>query len=126
MGETGTSYTPTQGGSYYVIVTDGNGCNSASSNIVVITDIDENSVLSFSIYPNPNTGDFTVELKNFNNAETSIELVSMLGQNVYSEKTTNKTIRINSMNFDNGIYFLKVSSEKYTKIQKMMIQKKAN
>ncbi len=126
VGATAASYTPTQGGNYYVIVTDANGCNSASSNVIVITSIDENSILSFSIYPNPNNGDFTVELKNFNNAETLVELVSILGQNVYSEKTTNKTIHINSMNFESGIYFLKISTDRFTKIQKMIVQKKGN
>lgn len=126
LDETGSSYSPTQNGNYFVIVTDGNGCSSDSSNLILITGVDESSAVSFSIYPNPNNGDFIVELKNFNNEETLVELVSVLGQSVYSEKTTNKKIHINSMNFSTGIYFLKVSSERYTKIQKMIVQKKAN
>jgi hypothetical protein len=56
------SFTPTESGSYYVIVTK-NGCTDESScqSITVLGTIDTSASLSMTkIYPNPNTGSFTV------------------------------------------------------------------
>lgn len=55
----GQCYTPTQVGSYYVQITDSNGCQSASD-VFVVNSVSEHSNLSFQLFPNPATNTLTV------------------------------------------------------------------
>ncbi len=122
-GATTTNYTPTQNGSYYVIVSDINNCYSDTSNVILFltSGIAENTSASFSVYPNPNNGVFTIDLSSLSNRETVIEMFNVVGELVYSQRTTNKINTVNSTVFEKGIYFLKVSSIMGNSVQKMMI-----
>jgi uncharacterized delta-60 repeat protein len=63
-GATSQSYTPTQNGSYYVVVTDSNGCVSFSSTFVMNeVGVDEISAGAISLFPNPNNGTFTLQFE---------------------------------------------------------------
>jgi PKD repeat protein len=123
-GETGASFCPTQDGNYFVAAS--NACGSDSSNIIAFTSsgISENNTGTFSMYPNPNNGVFTVDLSAFNNHEVLVELFNLLGEKVYNEKTTSKTLVVNSTNLETGIYFLKVFSEQTSSVQKVIVRKK--
>ena len=66
------------------------------------------------IYPNPTSGNFTLNYISTNNFETIIKLYDLLGQVVYS-KTTPQTIGLNSVSFDistfnQGIYLLALTT----------------
>lgn len=61
-GATQQSYTPTQNGNYYVVITDTNGCTSFSSTFT-LADVGiatANAETWMQIYPNPNTGNFAL------------------------------------------------------------------
>jgi hypothetical protein len=81
----GQSFSPTSSGSYYVIVTK-NGCTDASEcqSITVLGTIDTSASLNMTrIYPNPNTGSFTVAFgQQLNNA--NINVADILGKTIYS------------------------------------------
>ena len=58
-----------------------------------------------SIYPNPNNGEFTIELVSLNN--TYITITNVLGQIIKSQKAE----LINQINlnlFEKGVYFINV------------------
>lgn len=72
------------------------------------------------VYPNPNTGNFT--LKNIN-SNVSVQLFNSTGQLLYSGEA--KTIQFNvDLNLANGIYFLRVSSECGVFSDKIVVQRK--
>ena len=58
-----------------------------------------------SIYPNPNNGEFTIELVSLNN--TYITITNVLGQIIKSQKAE-LINQINLSLFDKGIYFINV------------------
>lgn len=86
-GATGQSYTPTANGTYYVVVTDSNGC-SAFSSTYSMADVGVTEVISdggMMMYPNPNNGTFFI-VTDLNHQAASLEVISMTGQVVYSEQ----------------------------------------
>jgi uncharacterized repeat protein (TIGR03803 family) len=105
-GATSQNFTPSISGNYAVIVT-ANFCSDTSvCNAITIstTGITNNAqVAGLSVFPNPNTGDFTISL----NKEETFNLVNNLGQTV-------KTIQLNQSNNNSanvsgvepGFYFL--------------------
>jgi PKD repeat protein len=85
-GATNQSYTILETGLYTVIVSDDNGCNNSASLYVLISGINsEENDLSIFIYPNPSSGNFTIELLNSTTVgEVSIDVVNTLGQIIAS------------------------------------------
>ncbi|MES2591560.1 MAG: phospholipase D-like domain-containing protein [Bacteroidota bacterium] len=69
----------------------------------------------YTIYPNPNSGDFFIESTNKN---YSLDIVNLLGEQVLSEK--NSTVKRFSL--PKGIYFIKITSEdKRESLQKVIV-----
>ena len=125
-GATGTTYSPATSGSYYVIVTDGNGCNSDTSNVIVFiyTGINEINNETFTVYPNPNKGDFNIDLNAFGNKNITIEIFDVLGNRLLDEHATGRSTKISFGNFKSGVYFIKVSGENTSHVQKIMVEGK--
>jgi hypothetical protein len=74
----------------------------------------------FDIYPNPSNGlvTFTSNFK-LNN---KIEILNVTGQIVHTVNITSKKQQIDLRNLSNGLYFIKVSSDKYFKTEKLIIE----
>jgi len=70
---------------------------------------------SVSIFPNPATTVLNVEAEGF----STIELVNVLGQVVYSANATNN-MQINVSNLDNGVYFVRLNGANGTATQKFI------
>ena len=112
-GVNGSNFTPNVGNGSYTITytyTDGNGCtNSGTDNIVVdpCTGIQNpaSSETSFEVFPNPNNGHFSVDLKATGTA--TVFIYDALGQLVSSQKIQ-PGIQQMELNVPVGIYLLKV------------------
>ena len=63
---------------------------------------------SVAVYPNPSNGIFTVEIKYMNNADLTV--YNMLGEEVLTEKLSNRLTTVNLGNAPAGVYFYHVSS----------------
>jgi hypothetical protein len=103
-GATNQSFTPATGGSYAVVVT-WNGCSDTSAcQTVTITGLDKqtSSKLSFSIYPNPNRGSFTIQTEKAG----VFELIDVTGKviNTYTLTNTQQTVQ---ENLPAGMYFVR-------------------
>jgi len=118
-GATNISYTATVNGSYAVIVTQ-NGCTDTSScHIINGIWIEENATTSgILIYPNPTNGLFTLVL----NAAANIEIYNILGSLIYSSSFEKGKHNL-SLNLPNGVYMLKSTTEKDSRILRMVVQK---
>lgn len=126
-GATGNTYDPGQNGTFYVIVTDSNGCQSAPSPdfIFVFDGIAENPGLSFTLYPNPTSAEVTIALPaGMISGEWQIELFDLDGKVVLrSGNISGDRFRLNAAGIRQGVYHLRVSSSKGTGVRKLIISR---
>ena len=81
----------------------GNSCSS------IWTDIEETNLTNFSLYPNPTTGNFTIDLgETFTDVKTT--LTNSLGQVILTENYTLTNFINLDINTPKGIYFLQIVS----------------
>ncbi|MFD1602474.1 endonuclease [Flavobacterium artemisiae] len=79
-------------------------------------DFDSNT---FSIYPNPSNGHFTIQLKD-SNEKSNIEIISILGQILFSKENNNSSsIAVN--NLSKGIYIVRITQGSKTSSKKIII-----
>lgn len=122
------------GNTYSVTVTDANGCTKRKTNISggtclksleteVVVNNDETEI---SIYPNPANNILNINFNNNDNAEYKIEIYTILGEVVYSKVLKNnftEILSINTTNFANGIYLLKLINNEHKYIKRFVINK---
>lgn len=72
-----------------------------------------------SIYPNPSTGDFTINL-NKENKNVEIETTNLLGQKIYTTKQKEKSIINITLNEPPGVYFLNVKTDERREVIKLV------
>lgn len=98
-----------------------NGWNASYNS--TITGIDENSLENlFAIYPNPNSGIFTVET--LTNQPFSIKVFNPLGESIFSrENLSISKVVIDLTEQSDGIYFVEVKTEKGTFMNKIILNK---
>jgi hypothetical protein len=112
-----SNYTATTGGNYKVQVTNSNGCSKTSAGVVVSVPCREGEIITsenipiaigidFSVYPNPNSGEFTIKFSNQPTSPIQIELTDELGKVVKRFETNDKTVVIKESNLAKGIYRL--------------------
>ena len=79
---------------------------------------DVNVENSFGLYPNPATNAFTIVLPNFV-TEATVNIFDILGNNIL-ERTIQNDSTIDSSEFANGIYLVKIESEALTQTLKLI------
>jgi hypothetical protein len=116
-GATNQSFTPTTSGSYAVVVTL-NGCiDTSACQTVTIAGIDTAALSKqvFSIYPNPNRGNFTI----LSTKGGVFELIDVTGKVIHTYTITNTQQTVNE-NIPAGMYF--VREKESGTIQKLIVQ----
>ncbi len=108
-----TSVSPTTTTDYTVTVNDGL-CSSMATitqNVSLCTGIAGiTNEETLNLYPNPFNHSLIINWENYSNKETSITVYNTLGELIYSEKTTENKVSIDSGNWKNGTYFVKVNN----------------
>lgn len=125
-GETNQSFSITTDGNYAVEVT-ANGCSDTSACFSVITSsIFQPTEVPVSIYPNPNTGEFSIQFSPSLTGNTSIEIIGVDGRSIYEKSfedlqfLKNKTVRL--QNIASGVYFVKLWVGKKLSTTKLIIK----
>lgn len=77
-----------------------------SCNSCEIVNVPELEKINPTVYPNPATNNFTVNLGN--DEKANIQLFNIVGQQVYSETITG-TAQVNVANLNSGVYMLKIN-----------------
>ncbi len=78
--------------------------------VIVDAKLNELSEREMVVYPNPNSGEFTVEFRNFED-EIRVMLFNSIGQILHEVLTTEREIRMNVPNASSGMYFLKAVND---------------
>lgn len=126
-GQTSQFYQPTAPGSYGVIVTEG-ACSDSSACVTVTN----TSVLplnakqmDITVYPNPNNGQFMVQLNSSSTESIQIEVFDMQGKLHLSRKVddvqNNRVIELNTQ-LAPGVYFLKTYNAAFEDVKRVVIQ----
>ena len=115
-GATNQSYTATESGNYYVMVTYDN-CSGQSPIIehtfISVREIE--GISNFRIYPNPGSETIFVEADFATSSNVVIQLTNLLGQELVASTSIQNTIslkhKIDVSQFANGVYFIILTSE---------------
>ena len=111
-GATGTTYHPTEPGTYYAVVSNG-GCYSAPSNILNISllTIGEYNLDQVKVFPNPSTGFLTFDWGT-QPVNVKLDVYSIAGQGLIHEDVNNQTRKVIDMNrLANGHYFVVIKDD---------------
>lgn len=113
-GETNQYFVPTQDGVYYVMVIDSLGCTAVSKSAtitdVVSLDLSESQL---KIFPNPVTGNATVQFTSDNAEIVSLRLMDASGRIIYKLHEGKISVGENRISFDlsgvvKGVYFVEM------------------
>ncbi len=91
----------------------------------VVNGVDQNSlVASFSVYPNPTQGEFTINIQNTVATDMVISLTNIQGQVIYQNKVSGALTHTETIDnkLAKGLYFLSVNNGKEVKVQKVVVQ----
>ncbi|MCF8465742.1 MAG: HYR domain-containing protein [Flavobacteriales bacterium] len=130
-GATSAAYTinPTGSGNYYVCVTDANGCSGCSPNfeLTCCVGIEEaNFDGNVSVYPNPNSGQFTLEVELARQMDVTVGLYDMIGKQVWLDSRVGNTDSLRKQyditEIPNGVYFLRIYADNQMTVQKIIKQ----
>jgi hypothetical protein len=109
---------------YSVISIDQNGCEARASIVQQVDNCtglhDNGSFTGLSIYPNPNNGVFTVELKN--GSIKTFEVMDVTGKVVASETTGDDSSEMSIRELPAGVYYLRVRSDNAVQVVKIVKQ----
>ena len=106
---------------YSIVATDGEGHFSSPVFVTVsvgTVGIEENSLESVSIYPNPVNGTLYV---NGGNAEFTYEMFNGMGQMV-AKGNANGNVQINASGMAKGVYFLRLTSGSEVRMERIVVE----
>ncbi len=124
-GATGQDFMPGQNGTYYVIVTDSNGCASLQSAdfIFILNGISENNNTAFSLIPNPANDHLTITIGGWQaNANTvQLEIIDIPGKIIHKETISTVNHKIDVSTFVEGVYFVRLTSGSRVAVNRLVI-----
>ena len=115
-GETNQTFAPVMNGNYAVIITAGNCSDTSSCSNISTVGVSSVNGSVYKVYPNPNNGLFSIELK----ATTQVIITNTLGQVVANEMLNAGIQNINIQDKANGIYFVKIVANDSQQIFKII------
>ena len=86
------------------------------TNTTGINDVSSNKII---IYPNPAKNYFTVKLDN--NKDSHLQILDVTGKVIY-QKNFNKELLVETKNFNNGIYFVRIKNDNNVITEKIIIE----
>lgn len=82
----------------------------------------QNPQAEISIYPNPSTGVFQLNISNIPSVNTTVEIYSTTGEKVYGGTIIKQQSEIDISNLSNGIYFVRINDQTKVYSTKIIVQ----
>ncbi len=121
----GTELSDLIGGTYDLVMTDGNGCTYEQTVVLQTTSTtDLKNLQKFEIFPNPNDGTFFLQLEFEKRENIEIVLTNELGQTLQSfRRDGDYFLEKNTMTqLSAGIYFIMVKTENGVAVKRLLVQ----
>lgn len=77
---------------------------------------------SFKLFPNPSSGDFTIEFDNHLNSEYALEIISINGRSVLKQVINDNRTQVKATSLNPGLYFLKINNSNTSIYKKIIIK----
>ena len=106
---------------YTIVSQNGNIEENWIINVGYQVGIDEGSILSVNVYPNPAIENMTIELSLLE-GPVNLNIVNMLGQTVYNQQINTIKTNIDITPFRKGAYFIVLSNQKQKWVEKLIIK----
>ncbi|MBK8367397.1 MAG: T9SS type A sorting domain-containing protein [Bacteroidetes bacterium] len=99
--------------------------NTAINTIETITGIKSSSSNNdeWNVYPNPSTGILYIANSSSVKEESQIQVINSIGQTVLEETITNNYKNIDLSKLNNGVYFVKIVSDKQSVIKRVVLSR---
>jgi len=97
-----------------------------NGNVDVATGINELDNSAMLVYPNPNNGNFTLDLSSVKGQISNVKIMNMVGGVVYQEKvsqTASFNKDLNLSNLSEGVYTVRIQTNNGDIVKKMVIKK---
>lgn len=107
IGATDQSFTPAIAGTYAAIISGGTCIDTTVCTFSAGLGMEENELVSFSVYPNPTNGIITVQLNQVS-TDAQIEIFNATGQLVATAPPLGNTITV-ELPEENGIYLVRIT-----------------
>ena len=113
-------------GIYIVTVEDSNGCIYEETIEISETTSIEDALFveSFNVFPNPNQGQFNIDLVLNQSQDITIRVVNMIGQKIFESKKQaikNLNLPIQLSNINAGIYYVEIESKGHRSFRKISV-----
>ena len=104
---------------------DGGAINAWSLDICSTLGIKENTFQDFSLYPNPNGGNFTIKFSTTSSEDITIDVYDMRGRQIYANEfsntgTFNESIDLNTIQA--GVYLVSISSGDTKLVKRIIVE----
>jgi hypothetical protein len=111
-GATGNCVVSTGGGSFSLIVTDGNGCAASSNTLMVVASKDPTDAGFFSLFPNPATNELNVRVSEPINTPGNIVIYDIAGRLVMEQefRQLTGTLTLNISDLPQGSFVVEITT----------------
>ncbi|MDA7804409.1 T9SS type A sorting domain-containing protein, partial [Crocinitomix sp.] len=120
-GATNRMFTAPYNGHFSVRITDGDCSVTSFCYAVEGLSVNEYSNSKINIFPNPTTGQFTIQLDDYNGKDIPFQIINNLGEEVYNGSLNDPITSVNLI-IAEGIYYVRIWNGTQLNIQKIVIQ----
>ncbi len=121
-GATASSYTATEAGNYAVRVTYNDCTNTSECTYTTGTAVDNITAGKLNLFPNPNSGRFTIDLNGLEINGGKLEIFNPQGQLIYAEDLQGRSsLDVTLPEGTKGLYLVKISNNETLRIKQMVV-----